>query len=31
MRAAYLPYTSPGQIEKAIQKYRAALNSGGGK
>ena len=31
MRAAYLPYTSPEQIEKATRKHRAALNRAGGK
>ena len=31
MRAAYLPYKSHAQIEKATRKHRAALNRRGGK
>lgn len=31
MRAAYLPYTSPEQIETATRKHRAALNPPAGK
>lgn len=31
MRAAYLPYTSPEQVEKDTRKHRAALNRHGGK
>lgn len=31
MRAAYLPYTSPEQVEKATRKHRDALNSSGTK